>query len=299
MKKSIFILSLLFLLIIGHAQDLKPYTIGLSTLEQAKTLKPKLITALVENKFDVIGEYQVNYTDDTWVVVFTCDELKSAVQKVGGLTGFASVLRVAITTEDNTVTVSYTTPEYWGNAYFREDFEKVADNYLNLDEKLKTTMSSLGDYNGEQFGSKKGLSVKDIRNYKYMFGMPKFDDTVELESFGSFKEAVAKIDASAKKSIKGVSQVYKIEYPGKELALYGFGLTATDGEQKFMPVIDISSPRHTAFLPYEVLVMGDEVHMLHGRYRIALSFPDLTMGTFTKIMSTPGYIKGTLEKLVE
>jgi hypothetical protein len=39
--------------------------------------------------------------------------------------------------------------------------------------------------------------------------------------------------------------------------------------------------------------------MLHGRYRIALSFPDLTMGTFTMIMSTPPTIKKMLEQLVE
>jgi hypothetical protein len=39
--------------------------------------------------------------------------------------------------------------------------------------------------------------------------------------------------------------------------------------------------------------------MLHGRYRIALSFPDLTMGTFSKIMSTPGDIEDLLKQLVE
>jgi hypothetical protein len=44
--------------------------------------------------------------------------------------------------------------------------------------------------------------------------------------------------------------------------------------------------------------MGNEVHMLHGRYRIALSFPDLTMGTFGKIMSTPGNIEELLEQVV-
>ena len=66
-----------------------------------------------------------------------------------------------------------------------------------------------------------------------------------------------------------------------------------------MPIIDIGTPKHTAFLPYEVLVVGKKVHMLHGRYRIALSFPDLTMGTFSKIMSTPGDIEELLEQLVK
>ena len=80
--------------------------------------------------------------------------------------------------------------------------------------------------------------------------------------------------------------------------LYGFALGGPDGESKFLPIIDIANPKHTAFLPYEVLVMNNEVHMLHGRFRIALSFPDLTMGTFTKIMSTPGNIEKLLSQLV-
>ncbi|MEZ4899631.1 MAG: hypothetical protein R2806_22490 [Saprospiraceae bacterium] len=96
-----------------------------------------------------------------------------------------------------------------------------------------------------------------------------------------------------------MKMVYKVNVPGKNLTLYGLALSGDDGEAKFMPIIDIHVPRHTAFLPYEMLVMNNEVHMLHGRYRIALSFPDLTMGTFTKIMSTPGHIEDLLKQLVQ
>jgi len=45
--------------------------------------------------------------------------------------------------------------------------------------------------------------------------------------------------------------------------------------------------------------MGGKVLMLHGRFRIAISFPDLTMGTFSKIMSTPGNIEDLLKQVVE
>jgi len=37
----------------------------------------------------------------------------------------------------------------------------------------------------------------------------------------------------------------------------------------------------------------------HGRYRIALHWPDLTMGTCTKIMSTPGDIEAALRGLTK
>ena len=66
-----------------------------------------------------------------------------------------------------------------------------------------------------------------------------------------------------------------------------------------MPIIDIAQQKHVTFLPYELLVVGKEVGMLHGRFRIALSFPDLTMGTFTKIMSTPGEIEDLLSSLTK
>ena len=66
-----------------------------------------------------------------------------------------------------------------------------------------------------------------------------------------------------------------------------------------MPIIDIAQQKHVTFLPYELLVVGKEVRMLHRRFRIVLSFPDLTMGTFTKIMSTPGEIEDLLSSLTK
>jgi len=35
--------------------------------------------------------------------------------------------------------------------------------------------------------------------------------------------------------------------------------------------------------------------MLHGKYRIAIYWPEMTMGTFMKISSTPGDIEDMLE----
>ncbi len=66
-----------------------------------------------------------------------------------------------------------------------------------------------------------------------------------------------------------------------------------------MPIIDIGTNKLTAFLPYELLVLNDKAYMLHGRFRIALSFPDLTMGTFMKIVSTPGNIEDMLESVTQ
>jgi len=50
-------------------------------------------------------------------------------------------------------------------------------------------------------------------------------------------------------------------------------------------------------MPYEIILQGKTATMLHGRYRLALHWPELTMSTFMKIMSTPGEIEDTLEGL--
>jgi hypothetical protein len=295
--------ALVFLLLLSFgwvsAQTYKPYIKAFETTESVSDVKGKVVTNLEQNGISVVGQYKPAGDANRWIIVFSAPELENAVKKVGGLTGFAAALRIGITREGSKTIVSYTDPYYWGNAYFRGDYDKVSSYYTTLNSHLEAAMKASGAFTGTSFGSKDGMTAKDLRGYHYMFGMPYFDDTEKLATFDSHQAAVDKIEASLRKGVPNVTKVYKVKIPGQDIVLYGFGLSGDDGESKFMPIIDIGSPKHTAFLPYELLVVGKEVHMLHGRFRIALSFPDLTMGTFTKIMSTPGDIEDMLEQLVK
>lgn len=281
------------------AQNLQPYIVGIETTETVAAIGEKVKANLALNELKLVGSYQPANDKNRMVIVFSSVELENAVKKTGGLTGFAAALRIGITSENGKTIVSYTNPSYWGNAYFRNDFNLVAPLYANLTKHIENAMKATGSFAGKPFGSKKGLPVKDLQKYHYMLGMPYFDEPVELGSFSNYSAALAKIEASVKKGIPNVKMVYKVPIASKELTLYGFALSGDKGEGQFMPVIDINNPKHTAFLPYEVLVMGNKVLMLHGRYRIALSFPDLTMGTFSKIMSTPGNIEDLLKQLTK
>lgn len=281
-------------------QALKPYTKGLLSEKPIAELTPLMQKHLGEAGLKVVGSYQPAEDSDRMVLVVTSPGLLKAVQKTGGLTGLAATLRVAITTEkDGKQLVSYTTPAYWGNAYFRDDYPDVATVYSTLTDALEAAMKAEGSFIGTPFGAEDGLEVKKLRKYKYMFGMPKFDNAVKLQKFDSHNEAIAKIEANLTKGVKNLELVYAVELPQSKSKLYGLALGGENGEASFLPKIDIASPKHTAFLPYEILVVDNEVFMLHGRYRIALSFPDLTMGTFTKIMSTPGNIKSMMESATE
>lgn len=299
MKKSILILFLLLPFYWINAQNLSPYILGFETSETITSIQEKITNQLDFNGIKVVGKYQPANDKNRLIIVFTSTELENAVKTIGGLTGFAVTLRIGITNENGKTIVSYTNPFYWGNAYFRTDFDKVSGNYTALDGRLEKAMKASGEFIGKPFGSRHGLSEKTLRKYYYMFAMPYFDDVIELAGFDSYAAALDKIESDLKKGVSDVTMIYKVAIPGQELTLYGFALSGEKGENKFLPVIDIGQPKHTAFLPYEVLVTGNKVLMLHGRYRIALSFPDLTMMTFTKIMSTPGNIENLLKQLVK
>ncbi len=299
MKTLKIILLLLLPFYFVSAQNLSPYIIGFESTETVSIVNKKVQNNLEQNGIKIVGDYQPANDKNRYVIIFSSPELESAVKKIGGLTGFAATLRIGITNENGKTIVSYTNPNYWGNAYFRKDFVKVSSYYTTLTKHLESAMKASGTFVGKQFGSKKGLSTQELQKYHYMMGMPYFDDTVKLEEFSTHIAAVAKIDASIKKGIPNVKMVYKVSIPGQEITLYGFALSGANGEGKFLPIIDVNTPKHTAFLPYEVLVIGNKVQILHGRYRIALAFPDLTMGTFSKIMSTPGNIESLLEQLVK
>lgn len=298
MKNILITILLSGLMLSGYGQALRPYIMaGVATdLDAAKT---EVKTALEGAGFGIAGEYMPAEDNTRWVIVVSHPELDKAVKSVGGLVGFASTLRVGITKEIDGVNISYTNPVYWGNAYFRDDFPGVESNYKAVSADFEKAITGIGTNMNAPFGSEKGLEVDDLRKYHYMFGMPYFDDTKELADFNNYEDAITKIENSLKWGKPGVTLVYRYDVPGTKLSLFGFELSGEKGETNFLPKIDIIEPKHTAFLPYEFLVMDNEVHMLHGRFRIALSFPDLTMGTFTKIMSTPGDIEDLLKQIVE
>lgn len=299
MKNILIAFLLLSLMGSSSTKKLKPYLLGAEASGTVASVQAKVITNLKAQGFQILGTYSPTWDANRSIICVSSPELINSAKQIGGLTGLAAALRVGITKEESVIKVTYTNPLYWGNAYYRDDFPKVENNYKIVFNKFLRAMKVSGTFKGYYFGSKEGIEIDDLRDYQYMMGMPDFDDVVELEDFDSYGQAVAKIEANLKKGSKNYKKVYELEIPGKNLKLYGIALTGSEGEKNFMPTIDISKPKHTAFLPYEILVKDDEVVMLHGRFRIALSFPDLTMGTFTKIMSAPGDIEDTMEELCE
>jgi hypothetical protein len=299
MKKIILLLFFIGLHFCGKTQKLYPYILGAYSSKPINTVKKVISKALSNNGLKVVGSYMPGVDKKRLVLIITHNELTKAVQKIGGLTGFAITLKVGITREDSITYISYTNPAYWGNAYFRKNYLSVKPNYDTVSEAFKIAMESLDSYKGTDFGSKKGLSVDDLHKYHYMVGMPYFNDVKELKEFNLYTTAIEKIDANLKKGVPNAGLVYKITIPNKELTIYGISLSGKNGEREILSKFDTGTPKHTSFLPYQILVKGKSVYMLHGRFRLPLSFPSLSIGTFIKCISISNNIEDMLNKIVE
>ncbi len=232
----------------------------------------------------IVGAYQP-YEGAQVVVVTTEESRRTAGQSEFG--GYGAAQRVSLTQVGEEVQTVYTNPAYMASVY------RMDGDLAEIAGKLKAALGS-----EEYFGSKKGLTAKKLRKYHYMAMMPYFDDHDRLASFPSHGEAVLAVEKGLEKS-PGVSTVYRIDIPGKDEVLFGVAIGSGKGaDETVMGVTDTGTLRHTAHLPYEVLVSGGDVFALHGKFRIALSFPDLGMVTFMKISGAPGGIKKALKGAV-
>jgi hypothetical protein len=237
------------------------------------------------------------------VIIFTNDKMK-AVSLKSERGGYGAIARVSITGVGKVTEVSYTNPVYWANAY------RLSDSLSDILTTLKSTLGFV-----KAFGSgDKVLTANDLRKYHYTFMMEYFDDPSELEDFSNHAEAVKTVEKNLAAGKGATKEIYKLplgkDIKGKQMTLFGIGLKGKDKEdcsadEYIMSRIDKSTPRHTAHLPYELLVYGDEVEALYARFRIAISWPHLPMiksetgATFMSIMCSPGAIEDALEEVAE
>lgn len=291
MKKIIIGLFLLFSCsLMTYGQDLAPYIKIGETPESIQKSSERIIDALKQNSFQVLGSYHPANRGSLKVIAFTRNDLKRSVVTVADRGALGAVFKVGLVEKDGKVTISYTNPDYILRAYLRENYKTFRNVYESFAADLKTTFSPIGS-DFTPFGGT--VRADKLKEYHYKIMMPYFTDPITLAEYDSFDEGINVIEANLKAKKGNTVQVYKLKYPDKEIAVFGIGLRSKeDGESHFLPKIGVE---HAAALPYEIILQDNKATMLHGKYRIALHWPDLTMGTFMKIMSTPRDIEDTLE----
>jgi len=295
MKNLIFSITVIFALgYVSIAQEIAPYIKIGETNESVEKTSENVISALKNNAFTILGSYNPSGKNDLKVIAFTRNDLKNTVIKVKDRGALASVFKVGLVKADGKVTMSYTNPDYILRAYLQDDFKKHEKQLQPFGTDLKTAFSALGNEFAPFGGT---VEAEELGEYHYKIMMPYFSDPVELNEFASFEEGVRIIEKNLNAQKGDTKLVYKLVFTSEEVAVFGIGLeNVEEGEPYFLPII---GEAHAAALPYEIILQGKEATMLHGKYRIALHWPELTMGTFMKIMSTPGDIEDTLEELCQ
>jgi uncharacterized protein (DUF302 family) len=293
MKNLVFSSILIFLFSFSlTAQELAPYIKVGESSTSISELSNSVKSALKSNSFTVLGEYSPTKNTNLKVIVFTNNSLKNTVVKVTDRGALAAAFKVALVKENGKVTISYTNPDYILRAYIGENYVSFKTIFEKFSNDVKNALSSIGN-EFKPFGGK--VKADKLKKYHYKIMMPYFSDPVTLNEFSSFEEGLKTIEANLKAKKGNTVEVYKIIYKKEKVAVFGIGLESSDdGEAHFLPKIGES---HAAALPYEIILQDKKATMLHGKYRIALHWPELTMGTFMKIMSTPGDIEDTLEKV--
>lgn len=263
-------------------EALKPYLLGYRGPGTIEAKLPEVKAALEQKGFQVVGEY-APYRG-VQVIIVTNDALKAAAAK-SAYGAYGAAMRVALADTGKELQVSATNPRYFAAAYRLKD--GLDDAAAGLEQAIGKTA---------EFGKKEGITPAKLRKYHYMVMMPYFDDAVELARHPSHDEALAAVEANLAAKKGGSSKVYRIDLPGKKESVFGVAITEGEGaDAAIMKIIDIAEVKHAAHLPYELIVSDGTVYMLHGKFRIALDFPDLTMGTFMKISGAPSAIEEKLE----
>lgn len=295
--KKFFLATVLAMFAVGAqaaSKRLKPFIMAEVTTGDIATVQKQVEKKLTDAGFEVVGAYSP-YSGAS-VVAFTNDALKKNAAK-SDFGGYGAAQRVSITKVGKDIQVSYTNPTYMAHMY------RMSGDLSNITRQLAKVLGSK-----EQFGSRKGLRVKKLRKYHYMFGMEYFDDTNmhELAQYPNHKQALSTVEKNLKKRIDGVTQVYRIDIPGKDEVVFGVGMKKPKGGDKYvddafiMGIIDFTDKKATAHLPYEILVSGKRVYHLYARFRIAINFPDLSMmgdNSFMNIVESPEAIKKALTKV--
>ena len=279
------------------ADGLKPFVLAASITDKSLSEVSAEVAAKLQNAgFDLIGQYSPY--DDTAILVFSSVELRElATRSERG--GYGAALRVSLTSNNGKIELAYTNPLYWASAY------RMQADAASIATQLKSVLGF-----EQSFGSGDlSLSASDLRKYHYTFMMEYFDDPSVLNYFDSHEQAVAAVRDNLAKQVSASSQVYELrlspDINEKQMTLFGVGLAGVDqddcsSDTYIMGRIDKDSPRHSAHLPYEILVYGNQVEALYGRFRIALSWPHLPMiasdtgATFFSIMCAPGAIEDAL-----
>jgi hypothetical protein len=295
-KPFLFVLVLLLFCVNAFAETTyQPFVLASVNDSSLAAQTQATIDSLTGAGFTLAGQYSP--VENANVLVVTSPALlKAAAASPKG--GYGAGERVSVAERDGKTEVAFVNPLYIQYAY------RMDADLQGIYDELSAALGNM-----ETFGAEKKMTAKKLGKYHYMMAMPYFDDPMELGTFASHEAAVAAVENGLAVEGDALTQVYRIDVPGKDQTVFGVGMKATsDAKDEVeidsahqLAIVDFEGYSKVAYFPYEVLVDGNEVEALHMKFRMAVHFPDLSMTGahgFTKLMAAPGATKDVLENMV-
>ena len=244
----------------------------ISTYLTADYIDPQLATQKLKNAgFEVIAEYQSVKNGVT--IVFTNEALKKEAAKPNR--AHAAVLRLFIDKQEQMI--SFTNPVYFGKAFMQKEYD------AGVFEAQVTAIES--QFTGLK-GSNDKLDDANIAGYHFMMSMPYYEDSDTLA-----KGEQLQLLEKARAYKKGKLLVFELKL-SDESTLLGYDL-----DKRTKKFVEKIGRANAAVLPYCISVENGKASSLEAKYYLAVSYPLLSMTTFTTIATIPGAIKKDLEKV--
>jgi len=225
-----------------------------SAMQPLDALKSKLTA----NGFEVLDSTEV--LEGETVVTITNAELKAT-------NSYMATLHILVNTIKNEIRVQ--NPSYLGAAYLQSNYSYG---------QFKATLSALEATLGTMNEVNEKITFLDLPTYRFMFGMPRVEDTVTVLEGKNLEEKITNPEADTY-----VSYTLKLS---NGATLVGHKLRKKTNQ--FLK--KIGSENNAQLLPYEAMIQDGKVTVLNPKYYLALSLPLLSMREFMQIATTPDQI---------
>lgn len=218
---------------------------------------------LTDSGFEVIGSYALDKKGKFTTIIFTSAKQKELAKDK--TRGFYAIGRVFINQKDEKIIIA--NPNYFGHAFLQDDYSK---DVHNVTDKL---LSAFGDLTPDENTMDSG----DLDSYHFMFGMPYYEDMIIVA--------------------QGKNLETKIENPIFSLKIGNATLVGVELKKRTKKFVKKVGSNNGALLPYTVLIENGKAKILNPKYYLAISYPKLTMGDFTRIATVPDAIEKEITKL--
>ena len=295
-KHIIFFIVINLFTTLRAGEGIQPYILSGESGKSVSATWSQLVQSFFfsEDQFEIIGQYSPQNDPDKKVLVVTNPTLRGILNRCKPTAGYLGGIRIGITRQGELTYVSYQNPEFWAIAYLQNEYDRERQVITQFSHELKRSLPTLRMHIDLPFGSDQNFTEENIRQYRYNFRAPYFQNAIKVGTFDHFAEAVSSIEKNIEIS-PSLTEVFSVTIIHGHVRLLGVQLPE---EADILLHLDTGDRNHTAALPYELLVIDQEVFILDPKYRLALGFPDLNSKMFSKVKSMGKKIESDIKMLM-